>query len=731
MQNEPQHSAQPESAPPEPPLGTVPEAQDGAPPKGASSHQLTRQSSSAQVLHEAPQVPFAQHDVCIDGFKAQHAQQEVTGVGQSQQEVAAATAEPQPAEQGLDEHMKEARHEHGEHLALPGAGQQTAQSLEVVMADEDETQLSAEDGRQAQAAQHQGSTEASQGLSAQQGSGGGGSEPPEAQQDPEQSELENSQHQQGTVMLEAQADQQSSGNGQFEAQHAQQGADSAMLETQHAQQDIDSCRQATQPAKQASDGDATEAQHVQPGTDTNLLKSQQVASNSAAEEVSLCPRSSRRLGQSAEDPNCVEAAAEPAVEDTLGASQSAATKPKSSPKTHVKQGDDEEAADSGLPDLPSVADASAPALQAKPDADIQDQQQQDQAQQQQQQAVKSIQADDAPLAPKRSHKKKLKGSHKQRAASGSQAQAKAAPASVDKGTTEAVGKGITGSKSAGKVLQKAQEMPAAPGITTAVATPAAAAAQRRRTRHSGMAVVEPLPDPDNMLRAEAKTLLACLPDAPFVHTNQEADERHSSQAGASRSQEQQPSGSKPVPVDCAASKRSSSSGLKSSQRQPQHKTGSRLRQRSQADDPQDQPEEGPSGQLQQPDVLAHAEAKPEAENAPSQQRRSSRRLTQSHDASLSLGEQALFHAQSRHGTSLKSSGPPTDAAPNASDVQQDLGKASAAQAVDVSQRVAKGKRKRSMVEALLPEDNNTLPATTAKLGHASDSKAGKAKDTRR
>ena len=54
--------------------------------------------------------------------------------------------------------------------------------------------------------------------------------------------------------------------------------------------------------------------------------------------------------------------------------------------------------------------------------------------------------------------------------------------------------------------------------------------QRRRTRHSGMATLEPLPDPDIMLRAETKILLATAsPPAPLPVTPPHA--QHSTEAG--------------------------------------------------------------------------------------------------------------------------------------------------------------------------------------------------------
>lgn len=54
--------------------------------------------------------------------------------------------------------------------------------------------------------------------------------------------------------------------------------------------------------------------------------------------------------------------------------------------------------------------------------------------------------------------------------------------------------------------------------------------QRRRTRHSGMATLEPLPDPDIMLRAETKILLATAsPPAPLPSTPPHA--QHSTGAG--------------------------------------------------------------------------------------------------------------------------------------------------------------------------------------------------------
>ena len=82
--------------------------------------------------------------------------------------------------------------------------------------------------------------------------------------------------------------------------------------------------------------------------------------------------------------------------------------------------------------------------------------------------------------------------------------------------------------------------------------------QRRRTRHSGMATMEPLPDPDIMLRAETRTLLATASEAAPLHVTP-AKQQHGTKAGQNPPQNHPDL--KPLTEDAAATVVPSSIGL--------------------------------------------------------------------------------------------------------------------------------------------------------------------------
>ncbi len=77
-------------------------------------------------------------------------------------------------------------------------------------------------------------------------------------------------------------------------------------------------------------------------------------------------------------------------------------------------------------------------------------------------------------------------------------------------------------------LDSATAAEAAPQAAVTVSSPQ----QRRRTRHSGMATMDPLPDPDIMLRAETRTLLATASEAASLHvTSAKQQQQHGTEAG--------------------------------------------------------------------------------------------------------------------------------------------------------------------------------------------------------
>ena len=101
--------------------------------------------------------------------------------------------------------------------------------------------------------------------------------------------------------------------------------------------------------------------------------------------------------------------------------------------------------------------------------------------------------------------------------------------------------------------QKKKKLAALDSATAAEAAPEAAVTvsspqQRRRTRHSGMATMDPLPDPDIMLRAETRTLLATASEAAPLHVTPAKQQRHDTEAG----QNQSHSDAKPPTEDASA-----------------------------------------------------------------------------------------------------------------------------------------------------------------------------------
>jgi len=92
--------------------------------------------------------------------------------------------------------------------------------------------------------------------------------------------------------------------------------------------------------------------------------------------------------------------------------------------------------------------------------------------------------------------------------------------------------------------------------------------QRRRTRHSGMATLDPLPDPDIMLRAETRTLLATASEAAPLHvTPAQQGQQHGTEAG----QNQNHSDAKPLTEDASAAVAPDSVGL--AQKQSRTRSG--------------------------------------------------------------------------------------------------------------------------------------------------------------
>jgi len=92
--------------------------------------------------------------------------------------------------------------------------------------------------------------------------------------------------------------------------------------------------------------------------------------------------------------------------------------------------------------------------------------------------------------------------------------------------------------------------------------------QRRRTRHSGMATLDPLPDPDIMLRAETRTLLATASEAAPLHvTPAQQGQQHGTEAG----QNQNHSDAKPPTEDASAAVAPDSVGL--AQKQSRTRSG--------------------------------------------------------------------------------------------------------------------------------------------------------------
>ena len=94
--------------------------------------------------------------------------------------------------------------------------------------------------------------------------------------------------------------------------------------------------------------------------------------------------------------------------------------------------------------------------------------------------------------------------------------------------------------------------------------------QRRRTRHSGMATVQPLPDPDIMLRAETRTLLATASEAaPLSVMPAQQRQQHGTEAGQHPPQNH--SDVKPLAEDASAASVPNSVGL--AQRQSRTRSG--------------------------------------------------------------------------------------------------------------------------------------------------------------
>ncbi len=115
-------------------------------------------------------------------------------------------------------------------------------------------------------------------------------------------------------------------------------------------------------------------------------------------------------------------------------------------------------------------------------------------------------------------------------------------------------------------LDSATAAEAAPEAAVTVSSPQ----QRRRTRHSGMATMEPLPDPDIMLRAETRTLLATASEAaPLSVMPAKQRQQHGTEAGQHPPQNHPDV--KPLAEDASAASVPNSVGL--AQRQSRTRSG--------------------------------------------------------------------------------------------------------------------------------------------------------------
>ena len=149
------------------------------------------------------------------------------------------------------------------------------------------------------------------------------------------------------------------------------------------------------------------------------------------------------------------------------------------------------------------------------------------------------------LAEATSKKKKLVGTNPRAAeAAPAAANKKMKLTAPDSSPTEASPEAAKTQKKKLAALDSATAAEAAPEAAVTVSSPQ----QRRRTRHSGMATMDPLPDPDIMLRAETRTLLATASEAAPLHVTPAKQQRHDTEAG----QNQSHSGAKPYTEDASA-----------------------------------------------------------------------------------------------------------------------------------------------------------------------------------
>ena len=475
----------------------------------SSRHQLEQQSSESA------------------GAGAHHAQYDADG----------GSTEAQHAQQGTDSTMLEAQH--------------AQQETDSTMLEAGHAQYSAEDG--CMEAQH-----------AQQGT--------------------------DSTMLEAQHAQHDAHDTFSSDQHAQQSTDRLIPVAQHAQQEPDSAISKAQHAQQEGSSERHAYQHGLQDSDPVIFEHQAQHGNASLNEFLLCPRRSSRRNECVARLGFDQPSAGPKVADTTD-TQSKAKLAKKASRVSARQTHHAQTLDQGQHASAGLQEDAAAQEQAEAEALDQ--------RQQQQLTVSSSDADAQPVA-QRSHRKQPERSHKRsmppQAFTG--IADKEAPASVGKGvsvlqsaarrSTRSVRRSdpvsqsqdtvhppadkaaagsadpavpasqIVGKRSNQKRMSQAQDPvpvsvhPAAMASHSPNKVPVSTASGvhtepyaiagtsgRRRTRHSGMAVIESLPDPDNMLRAEAKTLASCVPDLAPPVVGQEQQPAGSLQPDLAQQQQQQ------------------------------------------------------------------------------------------------------------------------------------------------------------------------------------------------
>ena len=395
---------------------------------------------------------------------------------------------------------------------------------------------------------------------------GGSTEAQHAQQGTDSTMLE-ARHAQCSAedsCMEAQHSQQETDSTMLEAQHAQQSTDRLIPVSQHAQQEPDSAISKAQHAQQEGSSERHADQHGLQDSDPVTFEHQAQHGNASLDEFLLCPRRSSRRNECVARLGFDQPTASPKLADTTD-TQSKAKLAKKASRVSARQTHHAQTLDQGQHDSPGLQEDAAAQEQAEAEAADQ--------RQQQQLTVSKSDADAQPVA-QHSHRKQPERSHKRsmppQAFTGTAD--KEAPASVGKGvsvlqsaarrSTRSVRRSdpaiqpqdaayppadkaaagsadpavpasqTVGKRSHQKRMSQAQDpvpvslhaaamashspnkVPVPKAAASGVHTEPYAVAGtsgRRRTRHSGMAVIESLPDPDNMLRAEAKTLASCLP----------------------------------------------------------------------------------------------------------------------------------------------------------------------------------------------------------------------------